>query len=216
MIAPPEVLERRRSLVLIIDDDHSVRGALVNLFESVGLEAQAFESVDEFLAWPLPDADICLVLDVRMPGRNGIEFQEEWAHTHGDIPVVMITAHGDIPMSVRAMKAGAIEFLPKPFREQDLLDAIHAGLSKCGIRRQAIAADADLLVRLASLSKRERQVMDSVASGLLTKQIANDLGLSEITVKLCRASMMRKIGAQSLIDLGRICERVKALKIQEA
>ena len=152
-----------------------------------------------------------MVLDIRMPGRNGLDFQQDMAASHKEIPIVLITAHGDIPMSVRAMKAGAIEFLAKPFREQDLLDAIHMGLAQARGRREAAAADQDLLQRLASLSNRERQVMDLVAGGQLTKQVAAALGLSEITIKLCRASMMRKLGAPSLIELGRIVERVGAI-----
>jgi FixJ family two-component response regulator len=194
--------------VLIIDDDPSMRQALENLFDSVGMATHSFASPREFLGWPLPDMPLCLILDIRMPGRNGLDFQQDLAPIHEHIPVVFITAHGDIPMSVRAMKAGAIEFLTKPFKDQDLLDAIYAGLAQSRAHRHEAAAAADLRLRYASLSGRERQVMGMILEGQLSKQIAANLGLSEITVKVCRSQMMRKMKATSLLDLGRMAERI--------
>lgn len=195
--------------VVVVDDDPSVRKALTNLFSSVGLTAHTFGSVQEFLAWPLPDIPLCLVLDVRMPGKNGLDFQQEFSRSHSEIPVIFITAHGDIPMSVRAMKSGAIEFLTKPFRDQDLLDAIHSGLAKAEARRAEGAAVAGLRRLYNSLSPRERQVMQMVVDGQLSKQIAATLGLSEITVKVCRAQIMRKMHTSSLLELGRIAEKLE-------
>lgn len=199
-------------VVVVIDDDASVRKALSNLFYSVGLTARVFSSIDEFLNWQSPDAAICMVLDIRMPGKNGLEFQQELSRSHDDISVVFITAHGDIPTSVRAMKAGAVEFLSKPFRDQDLLDAVYAGFARSRARRDELAAASALRTRYESLSGRERQVMDFVAHGQLTKQIAAKLGLSEITVKLCRANIMRKMGAGSLLELGRMSEKLDRLR----
>ena len=198
--------------IVVIDDDPSVRKALTNLFNSVGLTAHAFASIREFLAWTIPDAPICMVLDVRMPGKNGLEFQQEFSKSHAEIPVVFITAHGDIPMSVRAMKSGAIEFLTKPFRDQDLLDAIYAGLEKSRTRRNEMTALTDLRMRYESLSERERQIMEMVVSGQLSKQIAARLRLSEITVKVCRGQIMRKMQAASLLELGRMSERLDRIR----
>ena len=212
MTQPRPTTEAESAIVLVIDDDPSVRRALTNLFQSVGLGVSTFASIDEFLRWPLPDATMCMVLDVRMPGRNGIDFQQDLSKSHGDVPVVFITAHGDIPMSVRAMKAGAIEFLTKPFRDQDLLDAIYLGLDLSRSLRDEIAAASALRSRYQSLSGRERQVMEFVVSGQLTKQIAAKLGLSEITVKVCRASIMKKMGAGSLLELGRMSEKLERLR----
>jgi FixJ family two-component response regulator len=195
-------------VVVVIDDDASVRAALDNLLTSVGLAAQAFASIDEFLTWEIPRTPVCLVLDVRMPGKNGLDFQQELLKSHREIPVVFITAHGDIPMSVRAMKAGAIEFLTKPFRDQDLLDAIYAGLAKSHARRDEIAAVAGLRSRYDSLSAREQEIMNLVIEGQLTKQIAAKLHLSEITVKVCRGQIMKKMGATSLLELGRMSEKL--------
>ncbi|MDU6727639.1 response regulator transcription factor, partial [Pseudomonas sp. EL_65y_Pfl1_R83] len=155
---------------------------------------------------------ICLVLDVRMPGQNGLDFQQELFRTRVEIPVVFITAHGDIPMSVRAMKFGAIEFLTKPFRDQDLLDAIYLGLQTSQIRRNEKTMTADLRARYDSLSVRERQVMDMILDGKLTKQIAAKFALSEITVKVCRAQIMRKMEAASLLELGRMSERLERIR----
>jgi FixJ family two-component response regulator len=198
--------------VVVIDDDPSVRKALTNLLSSVGLNAHAFASPQEFLAWSIPDAPICIVLDVRMPGKNGLDFQQEFSKSHAEIPVVFITAHGDIPMSVRAMKSGAIEFLTKPFKDQDLLDAIYAGLEKSQTRRDEMAAIAELQAKYESLSVRERQVMDMVVKGQLSKQIAAKLRLSEITVKVCRGHIMRKMQARSLLELGRMSEKLDRIR----
>ena len=203
---------RPDSAVVIIDDDPSVRKALTNLFNSVGLNAHTFASTQEFLAWVIPDTPICMVLDVRMPGKNGLDFQQEFSRSHAEIPVVFITAHGDIPMSVRAMKSGAIEFLAKPFKDQDLLDAIYAGLEKSQTRRDEMAAIAELRARHESLSVRERQVMDMVVKGQLSKQIAAKFRLSEITVKVCRGNIMRKMQAGSLLELGRMSEKLDRIR----
>jgi FixJ family two-component response regulator len=195
-------------VVVVIDDDASVRAALDNLLNSVGLAVQTFASIGEFLTWEIPRTSVCLVLDVRMPGKNGLDFQQELLKSHREIPVVFITAHGDIPMSVRAMKAGAIEFLTKPFRDQDLLDAVYAGLAKSRARRDEIAAVGGLRSRYDSLSAREREIMNFVINGQLTKQIAAKLHLSEITVKVCRGQIMKKMGATSLLELGRMSEKL--------
>jgi FixJ family two-component response regulator len=198
--------------VVVIDDDPSVRKALTNLLGSVGLNAHAFASTQEFLAWAVPDTPICIVLDVRMPGKNGLDFQQEFSKSHAEIPLVFITAHGDIPMSVRAMKYGAIEFLTKPFKDQDLLDAIYSGLEKNQTRRDEMAAIAALRTKYESLSVRERQVMDMVVKGQLSKQIAAKLHLSEITVKVCRGHIMRKMHATSLLELGRMSEKLDRIR----
>lgn len=198
--------------VAVVDDDVSVREALRNLLSSVGLDTHTFASTHEFLSWSIPDTPICLVLDVRMPGQNGLDFQQELSRTHLEIPVVFITAHGDIPMSVRAMKFGAIEFLTKPFRDQDLLDAIYVGLQKSQTRRNEKKMTEGLRARYESLSARERQVMGMILDGQLTKQIAAKFALSEITVKVCRAQIMRKMEAASLIELGRMSERLERIR----
>lgn len=201
---------------MVIDDDLSVRKALVNLFESVGLAVHAFASVDGFRTWPMPDSDICMVLDVRMPGTSGLDFQTELAAMHGEIPIVFITAHGDVPMSVRAMKAGAVEFLTKPFRDQDLIDATYAGLAKSRARRNELEQIAELRAKYESLSRREREIMDLVVQGQLSKQIAAKLHLSEITVKVCRSQIMRKLSAGSLVELGRMSEKLSRANRREA
>ncbi|TWA87867.1 LuxR family two component transcriptional regulator [Azospirillum brasilense] len=194
--------------VAIIDDDPSIRDSLVSLLRSVGLTALPFASAQEFLQQRLPDAPGCLVLDVRLPGQSGLEFQRELSGTDIHLPVVFITGHGDIPMSVTAMKAGAVEFLAKPFRDQDLIDAVHTGIERDRDRRRALDALCDLRERFRSLTPREREVMRLVAAGQLNKQIAAELQLSEITVKVHRASVMRKMQARSLPDLVRIADKV--------
>ncbi|WP_348981592.1 response regulator transcription factor [Azospirillum brasilense] len=194
--------------VAIIDDDPSIRESLVSLLRSVGLTALPFASAQEFLQQRLPDAPGCLVLDVRLPGQSGLEFQRELSGTDIRLPVVFITGHGDIPMSVTAMKAGAVEFLAKPFRDQDLIDAVHTGIERDRDRRRALDALCDLRERFRSLTPREREVMQLVAAGQLNKQIAAELQLSEITVKVHRASVMRKMQARSLPDLVRIADKV--------
>lgn len=194
--------------VAIIDDDPSIRESLVSLLRSVGLTALPFASAQDFLQHRWPDAPGCLVLDVRLPGQSGLEFQRELTGAGIHLPVVFITGHGDIPMSVTAMKAGAVEFLAKPFRDQDLIDAVHTGIERDRDRRRAVDALSDLQERFRSLTPREREVMRLVAAGQLNKQIAAELQLSEITVKVHRASVMRKMQARSLPDLVRIADKV--------
>lgn len=196
-------------VVIVIDDDPSVRAALADLLGSVGLQAQLFASTQAFLRSERIDAPGCLVLDIRMPGQSGLDFQRTMADADIHLPVIFITGHGDIPMSVRAMKAGAIEFLTKPFRDQDLLDAIQQGIEKDRIRRREAAAAADLRARYGSLNEGERAVLARVVSGLLNKQIAADLGVSEITVKVRRSQVMRKMQAKSLADLVKIAEKLR-------
>ena len=198
------------SVVFVVDDDASMRAALVNLLDSVGLEVRAFASPQEFLQAKRPEAPSCLVLDVRLPGKSGLAFQEELTKAGVSLPVIFITGHGDIPMSVRAMKAGAVEFLTKPFPEQALLDAIHTALERDrGLRREA-GVVADLKARYATLTEREREVMKLVAAGRANKQIAGDLGISVVTVKVHRGQVMRKMRARSLAELVRMADRLGA------
>lgn len=204
------VLALVESMVYVVDDDVSIRASLEDLLASVGLTCMTFGSAREFVEARRPDAPGCLILDVRMPGMSGLDFQDEMLRSGILLPVVFITAHGDIPMSVRAMKAGALEFLTKPFREQDLLDAIARGLRNDRERREAAAVLANLQGRHASLSEGERDVMNLVVTGLLNKQIAARLGVSEVTVKVRRGALMRKMKADSLADLVRLSERLKA------
>ena len=196
------------SMVFVIDDDAPVRDALRSLIRSVGLEVELFKSVQEFLKRKRPEKPSCLILDVRLPGISGIDFQRQLAATNIHIPIIFITGHGDIPMSVRAMKQGAVEFFTKPFRDQDLLDAIQVALERDGTRRQQEAKTAKLKQRLESLTPRERQVMPRVVAGLPNKQIAAEIGTSEATVKVHRSQLMRKMGAKSLADLVRMAERM--------
>ncbi|WP_024647513.1 response regulator transcription factor [Pseudomonas syringae] len=205
-VTPPE-----EPIVYVIDDDLSVRSSLEDLLASVGLRSLLFGSTREFLETRRPDAPGCLILDIRMPGMSGLDFQEHMARSGIFLPVIFITGHGDIPMSVRAMKAGAVEFLTKPFREQDLLDAIQQGLAQDRSRRQSAAVEAELQRRYTSLNQGEQQVMDLVVTGLLNKQIAARLNVSEITVKVRRGSVMRKMEADSLADLVKYAERLKEL-----
>lgn len=200
--------EKDNPIVYVVDDDKSVRDSLEDLLASVGLRSMLFASTQEFARSERSGAPACLVLDVRMPGLSGLDFQEEMANLGIHIPVVFITAHGDIPMSVRAMKAGAVEFLTKPFREQDLLDAIQQSLTRDRARRQESSVKEELDRRYASLSEGEREVMDLVVSGLLNKQVAARLNVSEVTVKVRRGQVMRKMGADSLADLVRFSERI--------
>lgn len=194
--------------VYIVDDDPSVREGLDSLLRSVGYETHCFASPREFQLHRRTDTPACLVLDVRMPGASGLDFQVELANSHDAIPIIFITGHGDVPMSVRAMRAGAVEFLLKPFREQDLLDAIHLAIERDRTRRQGEAVDTELNERFATLTTREREVMTLVASGRLNKQIAADLGLSEVTVKVHRGQVMRKMQAATLADLIRMSDRL--------
>jgi len=195
-------------IVFVVDDDPSVRRAIKRLVGSVRLEVELFGSAQEFLRSKRPDAPSCLVLDIRLPGVSGLDFQRELAQANIHIPIIFITAHGDIPMTVRAMKAGAVEFLTKPFRDQDLLDAIQLALERDRARRQQEAEIAVLRERFESLTPREREVLPLVVSGLLNKQIAAEIGTSETTVKVHRGQLMRKMGADSLADLVRMAERI--------
>src|SRR5438445_12831759 len=195
-------------IVFVVDDDPSVRRAIKRLVGSVRLEVELFGSAQEFLRSKRPDAPSCLVLDIRLPGISGLDFQRELAQGNIHIPVIFIPAHGHIPMTVRAMKAGAVEFLTKPFRDQDLLDAIQLALERDRARRQQEAEIAVLRERFESLTPREREVLPLVVSGLLNKQIAAEIGTSETTVKVHRGQLMRKMGADSLADLVRMAERM--------
>jgi FixJ family two-component response regulator len=192
--------------VFVIDDDASVRNALSSLFRSIGLKVEVFDSATDFLKIELPAVASCLVLDVRLPGLSGLDFQTELARANIRIPIVFITGHGDIPMTVKAMKAGAVEFLTKPFREQDLLDAVRLGLERDRTRREGETILTDLRARFDALTSREQEVMALVTAGLMNKQIAADLGVSEITVKVHRGNVMRKMGAKSLADLVRMAD----------
>lgn len=197
------------SMIYIVDDDHSVRASLQDLLASVGLASMTFGSAREFIDAERPDVPACLILDVRMPGLSGLDFQQEMARLNILVPVVFITAHGDIPMSVKAMKAGALEFLTKPFREQDLLDAITQGLNRDLERRKTAASMDALKRRHDTLTDGEREVMELVVSGLLNKQVAGQLGLSEVTVKVRRGTLMRKMNADSLATLVKMSEKLK-------
>lgn len=201
-----------QALVFVIDDDASVREALQRLLRSVGLEAELFGSAVEFLQRKPADVPCCLVLDVRLPGLSGLDFQAELRRAGIQIPIIFMTGHADIPMSVKAMKGGAVEFLPKPFRDQDMLDAVRLALERDRHRRLGEAAFADIRSKFASLTPREQQVMELVTAGLMNKQIAGAMQLAEITVKLHRGSVMRKMGAKSLADLVRMSDIVGAQK----
>jgi FixJ family two-component response regulator len=197
-----------RACVFIIDDDPSMRGALEDLVSTVDLEVRAFAAPQEFLQCKRPDAPGCLVLDVRLPGMSGLTFQKELVKEGVALPVIFITGHGDIPMSVRAMKAGAVEFLPKPFHDQDLLDAIHTAIERDRARRREAVHLSELQERNATLTDRERQIMALVVSGRANKQIAAELSLSEMTVKVHRGQVMRKMRARSLPELVRMADRL--------
>jgi FixJ family two-component response regulator len=197
MAAPSE----REPVIFVIDDDASVRQALSRLFRSVGLRVRAYTTASEFLESELPDSPSCMVLDVRLQGASGLDFQTELAKADVHIPIIFLTGHGDIPMTVRAMKAGAVEFLTKPFRDQDMLDAVQLGLARDRSRRAEVNAISKLKSSYELLTPREQEIMGLVTGGLMNKQIAGDIGVSEVTVKMHRGNVMRKMGARSLAEL---------------
>jgi FixJ family two-component response regulator len=200
--------------VLIIDDDPAIRGSLSRLLRSVGLDAQLFESIPDFLQAEHPNGPNCLVLDVNLPGQSGLDLQRELVATNRQIPIIFITGHGDIPMTVKAMKGGAIEFLTKPFEDQDLLDAVQLGLTRDRVRREHEDALRTLKERFESLTPREREIMIEVAQGRLNKQIAGDIGISEPTVKVHRSNLMRKMKAASLPELARMADKLDLVREQ--
>ncbi len=202
MVAPSE----RLPIVFVIDDDASIRTALSRLFRSVGLQVRAFTTTSEFLASERPESPSCMVLDVRLQGASGLDFQTELANADVRIPIIFLTGHGDIPMTVRAMKAGAVEFLTKPFRDQDMLDAVQLGLARDRGRRAEEDAISSVKSSFELLTPREQQIMGLVTGGLMNKQIAGDIGVSEVTVKMHRGNLMRKMGAKSLAELVRMAE----------
>ena len=202
----PNEASELQPIVFVIDDDASLRNALTNLFRSVGLRAEVFASAPELLQSKLPDVPSCLVLDVRLPGLSGLDFQAELSKANIHIPIIFMTGHGDIPMTVRAMKAGAVDFLTKPFRDQDMLDAVAAAIERDRERRKEQKILSELRSRFASLTPREQQLLALVTSGLMNKQIAAEIGLAEITVKIHRGSIMKKMSAKSLAELVRMAE----------
>jgi FixJ family two-component response regulator len=204
----------REPVVFVVEDDASMRRALNNLFQSVGLEVELFGSASEMLQSKLPDVASCLVLDIRLPGLSGLDFQTELAKANIHIPIIFMTGHGDIPMTVRAMKGGAVDFLTKPFRDQDMLDAVVAAIERDRRRREADKILSDLQTRFETLTPREREVLAFVSSGLMNKQIAAQLGLAEITVKIHRGHIMKKMGAKSLADLVRRAEALGIPRIK--
>jgi FixJ family two-component response regulator len=196
-----EPVVAKEPIVFIVEDDASIRRGLSNLFQSVGLGVEVFGSGSEMLQSKLPDVASCLVLDVRLPGQSGLDFQAELAKANIQIPIIFMTGHGDIPMTVRAMKGGAVDFLTKPFRDQDMLDAVAMAIERDRKRREADRNVADLQTHFETLTSREQDILALVSSGLMNKQVAAELGLAEITVKIHRGHIMKKMGAKSLADL---------------
>jgi FixJ family two-component response regulator len=201
-------------IVFIVEDDTSLREALSRLFRTVDLRTEVFGSAGELLQNKLPDVPACLILDVRLPGLSGLDIQSELAKADIHIPIIFMTGHGDIPMSVRAMKAGAVDFLTKPFRDQDMLDAVVAAIERDRRRREHARGVSELRALFESLSAREREVMALVTTGLMNKQVAAEVGLSEITVKIHRGHVMRKMGAKTLADLVRMAEALEIASIK--
>jgi FixJ family two-component response regulator len=193
-------------VVFVIDDDASMRTSVSSLIRSVGLRAEVFASTSEFLSGKRAASPSCLILDVRLPGVSGLDFQSELAKANSSMPIIFVTGHGDIPMSVKAMKAGAVEFLTKPFRDQDLLDAVQLALARSRSRHDSEKAVSDLKTKFATLTPREQEVMAWVTGGLLNKQVAAEMGVTEITVKVHRGNVMRKMGAKSLVELARMAD----------
>ena len=198
-----------KPIVLVIDDDPDLRASIARLLRSLDMDTRLFASISDFLKSGPPDGPTCLVLDVRLPDQSGLDLQRELAAAHRELPIIFITGHGDIPMTVQAMKGGAIEFLTKPFRDQDLLDAIQVGLARDRARRQCEKALTELKARFGSLSPREREIMIEVARGRLSKQIAGDIGIAEATVKVHRSRLMHKMKARSLPALSRMADKLK-------
>ncbi|WP_395665745.1 response regulator transcription factor [Methylocella sp.] len=203
MTRPPQ---EAGPMAIVVEDDDDMRDALQNLFASIGLGVLAFRSAAEMTRAQLPDAPSCLVLDIRLPGVGGLEFQDQLAHAGVDLPIVFMTGHGDIPMTVRAMKAGAVDFLTKPFRDQDMIDAVSSAIARDRARRETRRRGGELQALYDGLTPREAEVMEFVVKGLLNKQIAGEMGLAEITVKIHRGHLMRKMGARSVADLVRMSE----------
>jgi FixJ family two-component response regulator len=199
-------------IVHVVDDDESLRQGLASLFHSVGFDARTYSSTEDFLQSDRLEAAGCIVLDIRLPGISGLDFQEQLAELGIRLPVILMTGHGDIPMSVRAMKAGAVDFLPKPFRDQDMLDAVMVAIKRNRAERERESQSLEVVDRYATLSPREREVMALVTAGMLNKQVAAELGVSEVTVKIHRGAAMRKMGARSLADLVRMADALKETK----
>jgi FixJ family two-component response regulator len=210
----PEPPSAKESIVFVVDDDASMRRGLANLFQSVGLKVEVFGSASDMLQSKLPDVASCLVLDIRLPGLSGLDFQAELAKANIHMPIIFMTGHGDIPMTVRAMKGGAVDFLTKPFRDQDMLDAVVTAIERDRKRREAGKIVANLQALLATLTSRERQILALVSSGLMNKQIAAEVGLAEITVKIHRGHIMKKMGAKSLVDLVKKAETLGIHRIK--
>jgi FixJ family two-component response regulator len=209
--APGEAVPDPKSSVAIVDDDSAFRASVARLLRSVGLNTRLFASVAEYLESEPPDCPTCLILDVRLPGQSGLDFQRDLVAANAELPIIFITGHGDIPMTVQAMKRGAIEFLTKPFRDQDLLDAVYLGLARDSARRQENESLAGLRTRIEALTPRELSILSEVAKGRLNKQIAADMGITESTVKVHRSNMMRKMRLASFPELCRVVDKLKLL-----